>query len=251
MKTLLITDSVACMAALITLANATVRYDAHAALSDVSLEVRRSAITVIVGHNGSGKSTLLGVLAGTTPLTSGTLEWHDFDARPGSVAYVPQHARLPEAFPLTVGAAVAMGRWGRTGGRPSASSWHWGRGARARVRDAELVDAAIEQLGLGELRGRLLSQLSGGQRQRALVAQGIAQDTEALLFDEPTAGVDAESSARIAACLAALAEQGKTIVVASHDAGEIAAADAVVALRDGHVIPGESRMTARSASSLG
>lgn len=238
MKTLLITDRVARMAALLTLSNATVRYDAHAALADVSLEVRRSAITVIVGHNGSGKSTLLGVLAGTTPLTSGALEWHDFDARPGSVAFVPQHARIPEAFPLTVGAAVAMGRWGRAGTRTRAKSWHRGRNAQTRTRDAELVDTAIEQLGLGELRGRLLSQLSGGQRQRALVAQGIAQDTEALLFDEPTAGVDAESSARIAACLAALADRGKTVVVASHDADEIAAADAVVALRDGRVIRG-------------
>ncbi|PPG29905.1 metal ABC transporter ATP-binding protein [Pseudoclavibacter sp. RFBB5] len=220
------------MAALTTLANATVRYDSHEALAGVSLEIARAAITVVVGHNGSGKSTLLGVLAGTTPLTSGSLEWHDFDASPGRIAFVPQHARLPEAFPMTVGAAVAMGRWAeraRTGIRLRRRAHADGR----RSSDAQHVREAIEQLGLGPLRGRLLGELSGGQRQRTLIAQGIAQDTELLLLDEPTAGVDAESNERIATCLAALAARGRTIVVASHDAHEISAADAVITLRDG------------------
>ncbi len=238
MKMLLITDRVMLMAALTTLTDATVRYDSHAALAGVSLEIGRAAITVVVGHNGSGKSTLLGVLAGTTQLTSGSLNWRHFDNSPGRVAFVPQHARLPEAFPMTVGAAVAMGRWGSRRGRPRAPrrrDWREGR----RGHDAQHVRDALEQLGLEPLRGRLLGELSGGQRQRALVAQGIAQDTELLLLDEPTAGVDAESSERIAACLARLAARGRTIVVASHDAGEIAAAGAVVALRDGRLVPGD------------
>lgn len=246
MKMPLITDRVEGMdappAIIATLSGATVRYDSHAALAGVSLDITRSAVTVVVGHNGSGKSTLLGVLAGTTPLESGSLTWRGFDAAPGRVAFVPQHALLPEGFPMTVGAAVAMGRWVPGASRPRILSrakrlTTRTRGHAAMHHDA-LVEDAIGRLGLSHLRGRLLGQLSGGQRQRTLLAQGIAQGTDVLLLDEPTAGVDDESRARIADCLAALAGQGKTVVVASHDAQEIGAADAVVALRDGRVIPG-------------
>ncbi|WP_181064206.1 metal ABC transporter ATP-binding protein [Pseudoclavibacter sp. AY1F1] len=233
------------MAVLTTLSDATVRYDSHAALAGVSLEIQRAAITVVVGHNGSGKSTLLGVLAGTTALTTGSLEWQDFDASPGRIASVPQHARLPEGFPITLEAAVAMGRWANRRGVPRVFARRGGptpgagRSERVRRPDSEHVREALEQLGLSPLRRRLLGELSGGQRQRTLVAQGIAQDTELLLLDEPTAGVDAESSARIAVCLETLAARGKTIVVASHDAHEIASADVVVALRNGRMAPGD------------
>lgn len=238
MKTLLITDRLFRMSLLTTLSNATVRYDTHTALAGVSLDIRRAAITAVVGHNGSGKSTLLGVLAGTTPLTSGTLEWRDFDASPGRIAFVPQHARLPEAFPMTVEAAVAMGTWADRRGRSSPTARPGSRWQRGRRTETELVGDALERLGLDPLRGRLLGELSGGQRQRALVAQGIAQDTELVLLDEPTAGVDAESSAQIAACLEELTARGKTVVVASHDEHEIEAAEVVLTLRDGRMQPG-------------
>lgn len=238
MKTLLITDRVMRMSLLTTLTNATVRYDSHAALAGVSLEIRRAEITAVVGHNGSGKSTLLGVLAGTTSLTSGTLEWQDFDASPGRIAFVPQHARLPEAFPMTVEAAVAMGTWADRRARESLPGRRGTWGKRGRRPDIERVHEALQQLGLDSVRGRLLRALSGGQRQRTLIAQGIVQDTDLLLLDEPTSGVDAESSARIAACLEGLTARGKTIVVASHDADEIAAAGAVLTLRDGRRVPG-------------
>lgn len=250
MKTLLITDRVVDMALLTTLSNATVRYDSHVALADVSIEISRAAITVVVGHNGSGKSTLLGVLAGTTPLTSGSLQWHDFDASPGRIAFVPQHARLPDGFPMTVEAAVAMGRWAGRRGLPGIFGRHGDRRRSEGRSGADHVEAAIELLGLGPLRGRLLGELSGGQRQRSLLAQGIAQDTELLLLDEPTAGVDTDSSARIAECLEALTASGKTVVVASHDAHEIAAAGAVLALRDGHVVSDTTAEGARLTGSL-
>ncbi|WP_424463056.1 metal ABC transporter ATP-binding protein [Pseudoclavibacter helvolus] len=240
------------MPVLASLADATVSYDTHDALAAVSLEIQRGAVTVVVGHNGSGKSTLLGVLAGTTALSSGTLDWADFDPSPGRIGFVPQHAKLPERFPMTVQAAVAMGRWARRT-NPDARWWRARRNGRTHA-DAQLTAEAIEALGLAGLRRRLLSELSGGQRQRALIAQGIAQDTELLLLDEPTAGVDDESSQRIAECLAGLAARGKAVVVASHDTDEIAAADAVITLRDGRVVGGDpviAGVTSRSPSSLG
>jgi manganese transport system ATP-binding protein len=96
--------------------------------------------------------------------------------------------------------------------------------------DRAAVDAAMARLDITSLAGRQLRELSGGQRQRALVAQGLAQEADLLLLDEPVTGLDVVSRARILEVVAAERAAGRTILVTTHDLGEAGAADHVLLL---------------------
>ncbi|MFE7974464.1 zinc ABC transporter ATP-binding protein AztA [Streptomyces shenzhenensis] len=195
-------------------------YPGRPVLRQLSADIPKLATTALVGPNGSGKSTLLGVLAGVIHPTSGEL--HHDGARPP--AFVPQRGAVGDTLPLTVRQTVEMGRWGERG--------PWRRLTR---RDHATVDAALERLGIGELASRQLGELSGGQRQRALIAQGLAQESDLLLLDEPTTGLDPEARERIGALLTALVADGVTVVQATHDLEAARAADACLLLQDGRL----------------
>ncbi|MGW4728232.1 zinc ABC transporter ATP-binding protein AztA [Streptomyces shenzhenensis] len=195
-------------------------YPGRPVLRQLSAQIPKLATTALVGPNGSGKSTLLGVLAGVIHPASGEL--HHDGARPP--AFVPQRGAVGDTLPLTVRQTVEMGRWGERG--------PWRRLTR---RDHATVDAALDRLGIGELASRQLGELSGGQRQRALIAQGLAQESDLLLLDEPTTGLDPEARGRIGALLTALVADGVTVVQATHDLEVARAADACLLLQDGRL----------------
>ncbi|MGW5929743.1 zinc ABC transporter ATP-binding protein AztA [Streptomyces anulatus] len=195
-------------------------YPGRPVLHQVSGEIAALTATALVGPNGSGKSTLLGVLAGVIKPTSGDL-LRTGDRPP---AFVPQRGAVGDTLPLTVRQTVEMGRWGERG------PWR-----RLTARDHATVDAALDRLGIGDLASRQLGELSGGQRQRALIAQGLAQESDLLLLDEPTTGLDPEARDRIGALLTALVADGVTIVQATHDLEVARAADTCLLLQDGHL----------------
>lgn len=93
----------------------------------------------------------------------------------------------------------------------------------------------MERLGITDLATRQLGELSGGQRQRTLIAQGLAQESDLLLLDEPTTGLDPEARDRIAALLTELVADGVTVVHATHDLEAACSADTRLLLRDGHL----------------
>ncbi|MEV6422574.1 zinc ABC transporter ATP-binding protein AztA [Streptomyces sp. NPDC051662] len=195
-------------------------YPGRPVLYELSSEITKLATTALVGPNGSGKSTLLGVLAGVIHPTSGELH-HDGERPP---AFVPQRGAVGDTLPLTVRQTVEMGRWGIRG--------PWRRLTR---RDHAAADAALDRLGIGDLASRQLGELSGGQRQRALIAQGLAQESDLLLLDEPTTGLDPEARERIGALLTALVADGVTVVHATHDLSAARAADVCLLLQDGRL----------------
>ncbi|MFJ3933963.1 zinc ABC transporter ATP-binding protein AztA [Streptomyces sp. NPDC090029] len=206
-------------------------YPGKPVLHQLSLDIPALAMTALVGPNGSGKSTLLGVLAGVIPATSGEL-WHSEGRSP---AFVPQRAAVGDSLPLTVRRAVEMGRWGRRG--------LWRRQTR---QDRSAVDSAMDRMAVGDLATRQLGELSGGQRQRVLIAQGLAQQSDLLLLDEPTTGLDPESRERIATLLKELVADGTTVVQATHDLEAARAADACLLLADGRLVgqgPPEETLT--------
>ncbi|MGW5733383.1 MULTISPECIES: zinc ABC transporter ATP-binding protein AztA [Streptomyces] len=211
-------------------------YPGRPVLHQLTAEIPRLATTALVGPNGSGKSTLLGALAGVIRPTSGEL-LHTGDLPP---AFVPQRGAVGDTLPLTVRQTVQMGRWGRRG--------PWRRLTR---RDHATVDAALDRLGIGDLAARQLGELSGGQRQRALIAQGLAQESDLLLLDEPTTGLDPEARERIGALLTTLVADGVTVVQATHDLRAVRAADACLLLHDGRLAgqghPGQVLTTAALA----
>ena len=182
------------------------------------LDLPAGAVTAVVGPNGSGKSTLLHVLAGLLPGVEGDVRV--LGRRPAEVrrrlAYVLQATAVDPHLPVTVRDVVAMGRYAA--------------GRRDRAVDRAAVDEAIERLELGGLTRRYLGELSGGQRQRALVAQGLAQQGELLLLDEPVSGLDLASAERIAAIVGEERAAGRTVVVATHDLAEASTADHAVLL---------------------
>ncbi|WP_331763382.1 zinc ABC transporter ATP-binding protein AztA [Streptomyces anulatus] len=195
-------------------------YPGRPVLHQVSGKITRLTTTALVGPNGSGKSTLLGVLAGVIKPTSGDL-LRTGDRPP---AFVPQRGAVGDALPLTVRQTVEMGRWGERG------PWR-----RLTARDHATVDATLDRLGIGDLASRQLGELSGGQRQRTLIAQGLAQQSDLLLLDEPTTGLDPEARDRIGALLRALVADGVTIIQATHDLEVARAADACLLLQDGRL----------------
>ncbi|MFC9970866.1 zinc ABC transporter ATP-binding protein AztA [Spirillospora sp. NPDC127200] len=203
------------------LRNVSAGYGSTAALRDVTAELPRAGITAVVGRNGSGKSTLLAVLAGTHAPSGGAVDRPDA-RRP---ALVPQRSAVSAALPLTVLDAVTMGRWARRG-------W-WRRLTR---HDRAVVRDCMERTGVADLARRQLAQLSGGQHQRVLIAQGLAQEADLLLLDEPAAGLDDAGRERILLILDQAKAQGVTVVHATHDPEAARHADHCLLLEEGRLL---------------
>lgn len=189
------------MTAILTARDLTVRYGEVVALETVDVEVPRGASVAVLGPNGSGKSTLFSAAVGLAEATAGSVA-----VATERVAYLPQQMAVEPLFPATVEDVVTMGRWGELGLR-----------GRMRARDRELVKGAMRSLAIEQLAGRRLGELSGGQRQRALLAQAAAQDAELLLLDEPFTGVDAPTEGTVRELIASWRDEGRTVMVATHD----------------------------------
>ena len=180
------------------------------ALDGVSLEVAQGRVTGLIGMNGSGKSTLFKTIMGVHRPDNGSVHIEGADpatARAaGVVGYVPQSEDVDWAFPVSVRDVVMMGRYG-----------HQGRTRRVRPADRVAVAEALDRVDLTDVADRQIGRLSGGQRKRAFVARGLAQDARVLLLDEPCAGVDKRSEATITALLRERADDGRTVLVSTHD----------------------------------
>ncbi|MBX9920155.1 MAG: metal ABC transporter ATP-binding protein [Mycolicibacterium frederiksbergense] len=175
----------------------------------LDLTIPVGVVTALTGPNGCGKSTLLGLLAGVQQPDAGSIR-----AGTDNVAFAVQRSRVTDSFPVTVSEAVMMGRWR-----------HLGLLRRPKAADRAIVEHWLATLGIAELRHRTLGELSGGQRQRVLLAQAFVQEAPLLLLDEPTTGLDAASAALLIAHLRRLADDGATVIAATHDAAVMQAAD--------------------------
>jgi len=215
-------------------------YGDRMAVAPSDFDIPLGARTAVIGPNGSGKSTVLSGIAGLRHPTAGTLTV--LGNAPGSaatgVSYVLQSTKLNEAMPITVAEVVAMGRYASLG---LLRRW--------RSRDAEACRAAIDVMDLSDLADLHLGELSGGQRQRVFIAQGLAQDHELLLLDEPLTGLDMVSAATIETVLVDELARGKTVVMTTHDLSEAAAADYVVLLA-GRVVASGPPETVLTAANL-
>jgi iron complex transport system ATP-binding protein len=182
------------------------------AIEGVDLALQDGELLVVVGPNGSGKSTLLRLFAGLlrpqrgqVQLDGGPLERLAPRERARRLAVVPQAlAALPET---TVESFVLAGRYARI------DRW---RGATPA--DREAVRAALAAADVADLGARAMPDLSGGQRQRVLVARALAQQAPRLLVDEPTAALDLHHQLRVFELLARLAQEGRAVLVVTHDA---------------------------------
>ncbi|MUV87188.1 ATP-binding cassette domain-containing protein [Natronomonas sp. CBA1123] len=184
-------------------------YTTTPVVEDISLRIEQGEYAAIVGPNGSGKSTLMRLILGLLEPDSGSARLfgepaHRFDE--GSrVGYVAQQASASKEMPITVREVVKMGRFPHVGyGLLSASDW-------------EVVDRALDVVGMSAFADRPVTQLSGGQRQRAFIARALAGEADLLVLDEPTVGVDAESVDAFYALLETLNDDGITVLLVEHD----------------------------------
>jgi manganese transport system ATP-binding protein len=216
-------------------------YGSRVALGSSSFEIPRGGITAVIGPNGSGKSTLLGAIAGLIEPASGSIDVHTVDGGGRRrISYVLQSTKVNETLPVTVREVVAMGRYANDRAR-----------GRLGPQDRAAVDDAMRRMGITHLGGMHLRELSGGQRQRVLVAQGLAQDHDILLLDEPLTGLDLPSAQAIDQVIHDETETGCTIVLTTHDLAEAEVADHVILL-SGRVVasgPAESVLTVENLTS--
>ena len=184
------------------------------ALRDASFAIPRGTIAALVGVNGAGKSTLFKAIMGFLPVSAGEigLLGHSVKSalKAGIVAYVPQAEEVDWTFPVLVEDVVMMGRYG-----------HMGMLRRPKAADHAAVAQALARVGMSDFRKRQIGELSGGQRKRVFLARALAQDGQVILLDEPFTGVDVQTEEAIIRLLRELRNEGRVMLVSTHNLGSV------------------------------
>ncbi len=215
------------------LIGATAALGGRTVLDGVSLSVAGGELVAVVGPNGAGKSSAIRALAGLLPLTGGQARLRGGDVaalsargRAERAAYLPQERRIAWNLPAVEVAAL---------GAPFLTTG-----------DAlERARAALDEVEAGHLADRGVAEMSGGERARVLLARALATGAQALLADEPTAGLDPEAQLMVLERLKARAAAGQAVLVSLHDLALAARfADRVVVLDGGRVLADDAPMVA-------
>lgn len=212
-------------------------YGQHIALDSSTFAIPQGCVAAVIGPNGSGKSTLLNAVAGLIEPVAGHLTV-EAQHRRGRIAYVLQTTKVNDALPITVREVVAMGRYAGSGAYRLLDGT-----------DRDAIDTAMRRTGISDLGGRHISELSGGQRQRVFVSQGLAQDHDLLLLDEPLTGIDLPTAQAIDDVIHDERTRGCTVVMTTHDLTEARAADYVLLLA-GKVVAGGTPHEVLTAENL-
>jgi iron complex transport system ATP-binding protein len=212
--------------------NASFSYATSCVLRDVSVGVPDGAIVGLLGPNGSGKTTLLRLMAGTLTPNAGTVTLDgrsisDLSRRDAArrIAVVPQETHA--TFDFTVLEIVLMGRYP-----------HLGAFEFEGADDLTIAREALAATGTADFESRPFATLSGGEKQRVVIASALAQSSDILLLDEPTASLDLGFQFDIVDLLARLNRgRGTTMVVSTHDLNLAASiCSELVLLRGGRVV---------------
>ncbi|MEW6719676.1 MAG: ABC transporter ATP-binding protein [Thermodesulfobacteriota bacterium] len=200
-----------------------------AALRGISLEISRGEYAVVTGESGAGKSTLLTVLGGLQVPTEGEVQIDGVDLaglpadgltdfRRKTIGFVFQSYHLLPYLTARENVMVPMAP---------------GRGSSAEK--ATAADRLLASVGLSGKEDRLPSQLSGGECQRVAIARSLVHDPPVLLADEPTGNLDSRTGEQILDLFTRLHEQGKTILMVTHNRAILSRATRSIHLRDGLV----------------
>jgi ABC-type polar amino acid transport system ATPase subunit len=203
--------------------------DFHA-LREIDLEILHGERVVLWGRSGSGKTTLLRCLAGLEPVQAGTMEIAGARKAVGQLVRPAPAKRVGMVFQrsalflnLRVIDNLTIGLL---------------RVRKMQQREAEaLAMRNLAKMRMADFALRYPRQLSGGQQQRVEIARALCMDPELMLFDEPTAALDPELKHEVGEVIAQLAEEGRTIVVATHEPGLVhGLAPRMVLMAEGAII---------------
>lgn len=204
------------MAAIIDVKNLSVRYGATAALQNVSCQIERGDFLGLVGPNGGGKTTLAKTILGLLPMENGTIfvfgqeisAFRDFQ----KIGYLPQkHTGINPLFPASAGEVVSLGLL------PNKK-----RPKKILKSDWQEIDSVLRDIGIADLKNKLVSELSGGEQQKVMLARALVSKPEILILDEPSTALDPSSREQFFARLEKLNKDSKTtIILITHDTGYV------------------------------
>ena len=207
------------------------------ALDGVSLNVKEGDLVAIVGQSGSGKSTLVNMIGLLDSVTDGSIEIEGKDIsdltdnelskfRGEKIGFIFQSFFLLPG--LTAQENVAEGLLYQ---------------GISRSERLEKAGDVLEQVGLGDRLSHLPKELSGGQQQRVAIARALVQDPAFVLADEPTGNLDKESGINILNILKELNDQGKTVIMITHNQEHANMFKKVIELVDGKIVKNEKKKT--------
>ena len=199
------------------------------AVDEVSISVPKGKITVVTGNSGSGKSTLLNILAGMIVPEGGTVRIDDTDLlslksrerdklRGKKIGIVPQVQSLIGGLTIRENIELQKGFSGSSGNA-----------------DEEKLSGYIKDLGIEDLLDVFPSSLSGGEMKRAAVVRAISGDHEYIFADEPTGELDPENASRIMGAFRKQADEGRGILLITHDSLVEERADILYRMEKGHL----------------
>lgn len=202
------------------------------ALRDVSIEIPKGELAVLLGPSGSGKTTLLNQIGALEPPTTGSVEADGLEIntlddqgrtayRLNSIGFVFQFYNLVPTLTAKENVALIAELAGSDG--------------------LQRTEAVLEQVGLADRMDHFPGQLSGGEQQRVSIARGLVKDPPLMLCDEPTGSLDVESGIAILDLLREVTREGdRSVLIVTHNAVTAKIADRVIRLRDGRVTSQET-----------
>jgi polar amino acid transport system ATP-binding protein len=209
------------------------RFAARTVLAGVSVRFERGKVSSLVGPSGGGKSTLLRCINGLETFDAGRIEVAGVTMTPAKQA--PATLRAVRQKVGMVFQHFGLFSHMTALGNVVEAPIHV-RGMSPAVA-RERATALLEKVGLGHRKDAFPRELSGGEQQRVAIARALAMDPEALLLDEPTSALDPERKAEVVAVLRALAKDGTTMIIVTHEAAVLREiVDHAIALRDGIIV---------------
>lgn len=210
--------------ALLTCEQLTLGYENGIVAEDLSFCVEPGDYLCILGENGSGKSTLLKALLGLKRPGRGRVYLGD-GLKQTEIGYLPQQTEVQKDFPASVLEVVLSGCLHQRGLLP-----FYGK------REKKRALFELERLGLSGRAGACYRELSGGQQRRVLLARALCAAQKLLVLDEPTAGLDPETTAQMYDMIEALNREGLTILMVTHDVpGALRYAKHILHMQKGHM----------------
>ena len=195
----------------LSLKNVTIYQEDNVILSQVNLEVKHGEFIYIIGKTGSGKSSFMKTLYGDLPLSQGegtivnydlpTLKEKDIPYLRRKIGFVFQDFMLLPDRSVSDNMLFVL----------KATGW------TDKMEMSNKIDEVLDKVGMKGFAAKMPHQLSGGEQQRVAIARALLNDPELILADEPTGNLDPQTSAEVLEVLKKINEQGKTVIMATHD----------------------------------
>lgn len=210
------------------------------AVDHMDFRIGQGELVVILGQSGAGKSTLLNLIGGLEPISEGSLLVCGEDVAKFSPKQRTNYRRDRIGFVFQFYNLM-----------PNLTARENVEIATEMTKGSLPPEEALAAVGLSERMDHFPAQLSGGEQQRVSIARAISKNTDLILCDEPTGALDYETSKEILALLQKLAhEQGKTIIIVTHNSAIAEMADHLLRVRNGQIVLDEHNDSPKDVSQI-